>query len=44
MTPIHRQIHSAAIWHAAGYLGWKDKVGVIEAGQWADIVAVSKIR
>jgi imidazolonepropionase-like amidohydrolase len=26
---------------AAELLGWSDKVGTIEAGKWADIVAVS---
>jgi imidazolonepropionase-like amidohydrolase len=33
-------IQTATI-HAAEVLGWADKVGVIEPGRWADIVAVS---
>lgn len=39
MTPM--QAIRSATSSAAELLGWKDKVGVIEAGQWADIVAVS---
>jgi imidazolonepropionase-like amidohydrolase len=39
MTPM--QAIRSATSGAAELLGWKDKVGVIEAGQWADIVAVS---
>jgi imidazolonepropionase-like amidohydrolase len=38
MTPM--QAIRSATSGAAELLGWKDKVGVIEAGQWADIVAV----
>ena len=26
---------------AADLLGWSDKVGTVEAGKWADLVAVS---
>src|SRR5450432_302150 len=39
MTPM--QAIRSATSGAAELLGWKDKVGVIEAGKWADIVAVS---
>ena len=39
MTPM--QAIRSATSGAAELLGWKDKVGAIEAGQWADIVAVS---
>ena len=39
MTPM--QAIRSATSSAAELLGWKDKVGAIEAGQWADIVAVS---
>jgi imidazolonepropionase-like amidohydrolase len=38
MTPV-QAIQSATI-AAADLLGWKDKVGAIEAGKWADLVAV----
>ena len=39
MTPM--QAIRSATSSAAELLGWKDKVGVLEAGKWADIVAVS---
>src|ERR1700676_1044068 len=39
MTPM--QAFRSATASAEELLGWKDKVGAIEAGQWADIVAVS---
>jgi imidazolonepropionase-like amidohydrolase len=39
MTPM--QAIRSATSGAADLLGWKDKVGVIEAEKWADIVAVS---
>jgi imidazolonepropionase-like amidohydrolase len=39
MTPM--QAIRSATSGAAELLGWKDKVGAIEGGQWADIVAVS---
>lgn len=38
MTPI-QAIRTATL-NAADLLGWSDKVGSIEAGKWADIVAV----
>ena len=38
MTPM--QAIRSATSGAAELLGWKDKVGIIESGQWADIVAV----
>src|SRR5277367_5291601 len=39
MTPM-QSIHSGTA-VAAELLGWSDKVGTIEAGKWADMVAVS---
>ena len=39
MTPM-QAIHSATT-TAAELLGWSDKMGTIEAGKWADLVAVS---
>ena len=39
MTPM--QAIRSATSGAAELMGWKDKVGFIEAGKWADIVAVS---
>jgi imidazolonepropionase-like amidohydrolase len=39
MTPIEA-IHSATT-TAAELLGWTDKMGTVEAGKWADLVAVS---
>jgi imidazolonepropionase-like amidohydrolase len=39
MSPM-QAIQTATI-HAAEVLGWADKVGTIEPGKWADIVAVS---
>jgi len=39
MTPM-QAIQTATI-HAAEVLGWADRVGTIEPGKWADIVAVS---
>jgi imidazolonepropionase-like amidohydrolase len=39
MTPIEA-IHSATT-TAAELLGWTDKIGTVEAGKWADLVAVS---
>jgi imidazolonepropionase-like amidohydrolase len=38
MTPLHA-IQAATV-NAADLLGWSDKVGALEAGKWADIVAV----
>jgi imidazolonepropionase-like amidohydrolase len=38
MTPL-QAIQSATV-NAADLLGWKDKVGAIETGKWADLVAV----
>ena len=38
LSPL-QSIQAATI-NAADLLGWKDKVGAIEAGKWADIVAV----
>jgi len=29
---------------AAELLGWSDKMGTIEAGKWADLLAVAAIR
>jgi imidazolonepropionase-like amidohydrolase len=40
MTPM-QAIRSGTI-VAAELLGWSDKIGTIEAGKWADIVAVSR--
>ena len=39
MTPM--QAIRSATSMASELLGWKDKVGTIESGKWADIVAVS---
>jgi imidazolonepropionase-like amidohydrolase len=39
MTPM--QAIGSATSMASELLGWKDKVGTVEAGRWADIVAVS---
>src|SRR6202047_63988 len=39
MTPM-QAIRSGTV-VPAGVLGWKDKVGTVEPGKWADIVAVS---
>jgi len=39
MTPI--QAIRTATATAAELLGWSDKMGTIEAGKWADLVAVS---
>jgi len=39
MTPM-QAIHSATTM-AAELLGWSDKMGTVEAGKWADLVAVS---
>ena len=39
LTPL--QAIQAATVNAADLLGWKDKVGSITAGKWADIIAVS---
>lgn len=39
MTPM-QAIHSATT-SAAELLGWTDKMGTVEAGKWADLVAVS---
>jgi imidazolonepropionase-like amidohydrolase len=38
MTPL-QAIQSATI-NGADLLGWSDKVGTIEAGKWADVIAV----
>ena len=38
--PPMQAIQTATI-HAAEVLGWADRVGIIEPGKWADIVAVS---
>lgn len=38
MTPI-QSIQTGTI-NAADLLGWSDKVGAVEAGKWADIIAV----
>ena len=38
LTPL--QAIQAATVNAADLLGWSDKVGTIEAGKWADIIAV----
>ncbi len=38
LTPL--QAIQAATINDADLLGWSDKVGTIEAGKWADIVAV----
>jgi len=38
MTPLHA-IQAATV-NAADLLGWSDKVGTLDAGKWADIVAV----
>ena len=39
MTPL--QAIRAGTATAAELLGWSDKLGTIEAGKWADLVAVS---
>ena len=39
MTPM--QAISTATVAASELLGWSDKMGTVEAGKWADIVAVS---
>ncbi|MGA8525577.1 MAG: amidohydrolase family protein, partial [Candidatus Sulfotelmatobacter sp.] len=39
MTP--QQAIRTATTTAAELLGWSDKMGTIEAGKWADLVAVS---
>jgi imidazolonepropionase-like amidohydrolase len=38
MTPLHA-IQTATV-NAADLLGWSDKVGSVEAGKWADLIAV----
>jgi imidazolonepropionase-like amidohydrolase len=38
LTPL--QAIQAATINDADLLGWSDKIGTIEAGKWADIVAV----
>src|ERR1700740_1117272 len=38
MTPL-QAIQTATI-NAADLLGWSDKVGTLEAGKWADLIAV----
>jgi imidazolonepropionase-like amidohydrolase len=38
MTPL--QIIRAATSNAAELLGWKEKIGTLEAGKYADIIAV----
>jgi len=38
MTPL-QAIQTATI-NDADLLGWKDKVGTVEPGKWADIIAV----
>ena len=38
LTPLHA-IQSATI-NAADLLGWQDKAGAVEAGKWADLIAV----
>jgi imidazolonepropionase-like amidohydrolase len=38
MTPLHA-IQTATL-NAADLLGWSDKVGTLEAGKWADVIAV----
>ena len=39
MTPM-QAIRTATV-TASELLGWSDKIGTVEAGKWADIVAVS---
>ena len=39
MTPM--QAIRTATANAAELLGWSDKMGIIEPGKWADLVAVS---
>jgi imidazolonepropionase-like amidohydrolase len=39
MTPM--QAIRTATTSAADLLGWSDKMGTVEAGKWADLVAVS---
>jgi len=39
MTPM--QAIRTATTTAAALLGWSDKMGKVEAGKWADLVAVS---
>jgi imidazolonepropionase-like amidohydrolase len=38
LTPL-QSIQAATI-NAADLLGWSDKIGALEAGKWADIIAV----
>jgi imidazolonepropionase-like amidohydrolase len=38
LTPL-QSIQSATI-NAADLLGWSDKMGAVEPGKWADIIAV----
>ena len=38
LTPL--QSIQAATTNAADLLGWSDKIGTLEAGKWADIIAV----
>jgi imidazolonepropionase-like amidohydrolase len=38
MTPL-QSIQAATI-HAADLLGWSDKIGTVETGKWADLIAV----
>jgi imidazolonepropionase-like amidohydrolase len=38
LTPL-QSIQAATI-NAADLLGWSDKIGAVEAGKWADIIAV----
>ena len=39
MTPM--QAIKAATVHAAELLGWRDRIGSIEAGKFADVIAVN---
>jgi imidazolonepropionase-like amidohydrolase len=39
MTPM-QAVRTATV-TASELLGWSDKIGTVEAGKWADIVAVS---
>ena len=38
LTPL-QSIQAATI-NAADLLGWSDKIGAVESGKWADIIAV----
>ena len=38
LTPL-QSIQAATI-NAADLLGWSDKIGTVESGKWADIIAV----